>query len=73
MNVKDGGYYDGKNWSDTPKGLNSLEQRQMAVARSRHERVNARFETWSALGQKYRHKKESHWAMLLTQLPTSPS
>ena len=64
MYLADGGYLDGNNWSDTPNGLNNLEQYQKSLARARHETVNARFKMWGALRQQYRHKKESHWAVL---------
>jgi hypothetical protein len=63
MYVADGRYHDGNNWSDTPNGLNTLEQHQKSLVRARHETANARFKMWSTLGQKYRHKKESHWAV----------
>jgi hypothetical protein len=60
MYVADGGYFDGNNWSDTPNGLNDIEQQQKSLARARHETANARFKMWSVLQERYRHNKESH-------------
>jgi NADH dehydrogenase/NADH:ubiquinone oxidoreductase subunit G len=55
-------------------GLNSLEQHQKSLARACDGMFNAHFKMRLRLGQKYRHKKESHWwAVLKMQLPTSPS
>ena len=41
--VGDGGYYDGRQWAETPTGYNNHEQKMYAMARACHETVNRRF------------------------------
>jgi hypothetical protein len=65
-NMADGGYHEGNNWSDTPNGLNTLEPRQKSLVRAHDEAANVHFKMWLMLGQKYRHKKESHGAVFST-------
>jgi hypothetical protein len=56
----DGGYSDGRQWSETPNGLNNNDQAMKAVARARHETVNRRFKQFSILERRFRHQVEKH-------------
>ena len=38
--VGDGGYYDERQWAETPTGYNNHEQKMYALARACHETVN---------------------------------
>jgi hypothetical protein len=61
--LADGGYYDGNQWSDTPKGLHDFDQRQKAAVRARHETANSRFKQWNILSSTYRHRLTDHSAV----------
>ena len=58
--LADGGYSDGRQYSETPNGLNNDDQRMKATARARHETANRRFKQFGVLTQTYRHKLCRH-------------
>ena len=61
MYVADGGYRGGIH-SETPNGLNNLDQRMKQVVRARHETINRRFKQFNILAKVFRHttKKTPH-------------
>jgi hypothetical protein len=59
----DGGYYDGNQYSQTPDGLNTLEQKQQSTVRARHETVNSRLKQWGSLNRVFRHSPPLHSAV----------
>ena len=61
--VGDGGYYDGRQWAETPTGYNNHEQKMYAMARARHETVNRQVKQFGCLSNTYRHKLQKHGAM----------
>jgi hypothetical protein len=58
--IADGGYHDGNQWSVTPNGLHTFDQRQMAHVRARHETINRRFKQFSILRNQYRFSRDKH-------------
>jgi hypothetical protein len=58
--IADGGYRDGQQWSVTPTGRHEFADRQKAVARSRHETINAKMKKWAILRNTYRHDITKH-------------
>jgi hypothetical protein len=60
MFLADGGYSDGRQFFETPNGLNNEDQHMKAHARARHETVNCLFKKWGILSQIYRHSLDKH-------------
>jgi len=60
MYIADGGYAEGNQHCFTPNGLNTFEQKQMALARARHETVNGKFKVFKALDGEWRHAMPKH-------------
>jgi hypothetical protein len=60
MYIADSGYDEGNQHCFTPDGTNSFEQRQMSLARARHETINGRFKTFRAMSDEWRHSLEKH-------------
>jgi len=58
--LADKGYVDGNRYMETPDGTHDFDQRQKATVRARHETCNARFKSWGALNQTFRHKPAKH-------------
>jgi hypothetical protein len=58
--LADGGYCDGRQYSEMPNGLNNLDQRIKAVVRARHETVNRRLKQFGILSQRFRHSRFLH-------------
>ena len=63
--VADGGYRSSIDCrAMTPTGRNDYHDRQVAVARTRHETVNRRFKTFGVICQRFRHPLEKHGIVL---------
>jgi hypothetical protein len=60
MYCADGGYQDGRQYSETPTGMNNYDQWMKSIARSRHETVNSRFKRFGILKDCFRHNKSQH-------------
>jgi hypothetical protein len=63
--LADGGYQDGRQYSETPNGLNNADQKMKADARARHETVNSRFKNFGILERKFRHRPFLHGRIFL--------
>ena len=63
--LADGTYTDGNGWSETPTGYNSDDQHMKAVARARHERINALLKAFHVLGHCFRHHRTKHGRVFL--------
>ena len=61
--VGDGGYYEGRQWAETPTGYNNHEQKMDTLARACHETVNRQFKQFGCLSNTYRHPLHWHGAM----------
>jgi hypothetical protein len=60
MYIADGGYRDGREFANTPTGLNNPEERYKRVARARHETVNSRLKQFMALSGTFRNDLTKH-------------
>jgi hypothetical protein len=58
--VADGGYRDGREYGNTPSGLNSEYETMKSKVRSRHEQINRRFKQFQVLQQVFRGNPETH-------------
>ena len=58
--LADGGYRDGYEFFETPNGLHDWDQRMKALARARHETINARLKQWFVLRGVFRHNINKH-------------
>jgi hypothetical protein len=64
MYIADGGYYDGYQYAFTPTGAHEYSDKQMALARARHETVNKCFKVFNCLkGGMFRHDRQCHYDM----------